>query len=139
MVCEVARAGQRRAQAEDGRPLRPVRRVNVSGAVLLGNTEKPHKRLFVVRDGQPLGECLLCGRKFFRGEEGEYQRHAVEHAKRDLDDLRALAPSAAKKGTLFDPADVDIDLRNHWRGVRRDMAVENRTEVRPSETAERGN
>lgn len=94
-----------------------------------------------LEDDRPLvGHCLFpgCGAKFYRGEEADYQRHAVGHAKRDLDAARALAPSAASAGTLFDPADVDRELQAHWRKVRGDMARERRTEVRSNETAERG-
>jgi hypothetical protein len=117
--------------------------VNISGAVLLGNTEKPRKRLFVQKgmEQQPLvGHCLVpgCGAKFYRGEEADYQRHAELHVKHDLDDLRAMAPSETKRGTLFDPADVDPELRAHWREVRERMKREGRTVVLPSETAERG-
>jgi hypothetical protein len=119
--------------------------MNISGAVLLGNTEKPRKRLMVpkgLEDDRPplVGHCLVpgCGAKFYRGEEADYQRHAEYHVKHDLDDLRALAPSETKRGTVFDPADVDPEVRAHWRKVRADMEREGRTEVRPNETAERG-
>lgn len=112
------------------------------GAVLLGNTERPAKRIFLPRGAAletPLvGKCLLCGQTFYRGEEADYQRHAEFHVKHDLDEIRAMAPSEKAKGTLFDPADVDLELRHHWQRVRRRMAVDGRTEVRPSETAERG-
>lgn len=118
--------------------------MNLSGAVLLGNTEKPRKRLMVPkgleRDQPLVGTCLVpgCGAKFYRGEEADYQRHAEHHAKHDLDDLRALAPSETNKGTIFGEDMKDRDLERHWRGVRERMEREHRTEVRPSEIAERG-
>lgn len=118
--------------------------MNLSGAVLLGNTEKPRKRLMVpkgLENDQPLvGKCLVpgCGAKFYRGEEADYQRHAEHHAKHDLDDLRLLAPSETNKGTIFGFDMKDRELERHWRGVRERMEREHRTEVRPSEVAERG-
>lgn len=96
-----------------------------SGAVILGQKRVIHK-------------CLLCGREFYEGEVEVFHDHAAKHARKDLDDIRALAPSHINKGKLFDPAERDRDLERHWRSVRRDMKREGRTEVRPNEMAERG-
>lgn len=108
--------------------------------VILGPQDVPRPaRLFVPRgvneSRRPVGTCLLCKAEFY--DPAEYQRHAANHVRKDIDELRAQAPSA-QKPSIFHPDSQDRELEKHWRGVRERMAKEKRTEVRPNELAERG-
>lgn len=86
--------------------------------------------------GEPIGRCHVCadvlGRetKFFRGEEGAWQRHVGECARAHLSEIRELA---AKRNPLPDYGDPEVE--QHMLGVGRRMLAEKRWEMRPSERA----
>lgn len=83
-----------------------------------------------------IGGCLVCGAKFYRGQEAIWQRHVVKCATSNIDELRASAPSETNKGTIFDPADRDADLERHFREVGERMRREGRWDVKPNERAD---
>lgn len=82
-----------------------------------------------------IGGCLVCGQKFYRGEEVKWQRHVVSCATSHIDELRAEVPSETNKGTIFDPADRDVELERHFRQVSETMRREGRWDVKPHERA----
>lgn len=113
----------------------------MSRGLLLGaDIPKRPFEIFVPRgledEPQPIvGKCLVpgCGATFYRGQEELWQRHVASCATRHIDELRALAPSEANKGTIFDHADRDLDLERHFREVGENMRREGRWDVLPRE------
>lgn len=109
--------------------------------VLLGRDEPRRRPEILVPpeyadEPQPIvGKCLQCGATFYRGEVTDWVNHLSECATEHLDEIRAEAPSEANKGTLFDPANEDHELQQHFRGVAERMKREGRTETRPNERA----
>lgn len=87
-----------------------------------------------------IGVCHVCplfGRetRFYAGEEQAWQRHVGQCARAHLDELRALAPSHADKGTPFDPENWDPEVDKHMLQVGKRMLEEGRFEVKPHERA----
>lgn len=86
---------------------------------------------------QPVFKCNVPGCKtvFYAGQERAYQRHVGVCARRNIDRIRAELPSEQNKGTIFDTANNDVELEQHFKGVWGRMKEEGRMEVKPNEAA----
>jgi hypothetical protein len=112
--------------------------------VILGEG-RPRLQILVPRgfEDKPVGRCMACAPArardglgpltFYAGQEEQWQAHVAACATRNLDDLRALAPSERAKGTIFAEDQQDRELEAHYAAVRERMRREGRTEVRPNE------
>lgn len=110
------------------------------GAVLLDKRRRTQHSLEILVPGgyetRPediVGHCLVCGSKFYRGEEEAWQRHVGDCARAHMDDILNSAPSVRDKGTPFEPWDPEVE--QHMLGVGRRMLAEGRREVLPHERA----
>ena len=84
----------------------------------------------------PPYSCLICGSKFYAGQESLWQRHVGDCARKNLDEIRATTPSARNKGTMFDDEVLgDPEIKQHFKKVRKTMEAEGRWEVNPNERA----
>lgn len=82
-----------------------------------------------------VGKCHVCGGEFGEGEEQRWQEHVGNCARAHMDEIRAMAPSEANKGTLWDPNEWDPEVDAHMLEVGRRMRREGRMVVKRSERA----
>lgn len=83
-----------------------------------------------------VGTCNFCGARFERnGEEVAWQRHTVACARKHIDDIRAMAPSEVKKGSIWDEESWDPEIAEHMQKLGLRMREEGRLEVKPHERA----
>lgn len=83
---------------------------------------------------EPNGHCNVCEQDLY-GTVGDMQRHMAACARRELDTIRAAAPSQQFKGSPFDRELWDVELEDHMEKVGKRMLAEGRMEVLPSEKA----
>lgn len=79
--------------------------------------------------------CTLCGARFTKSQAELYERHVGDCARKNIDEIRANAPSARRAGTPFDPNNWDPEVERHMLAVGRRMIAERRLEVKPHERA----
>lgn len=84
---------------------------------------------------EPNGHCNVCGEDLF-GTVGDMQKHMAACARAHLDEIRAAAPSATRKGGPFDPELWDPEAEAHLRKVGERMLKEGRLEMLPNERVE---
>lgn len=106
--------------------------------VILGGGDKPKANLEILvprgyEDAPPerIGRCLVCGQRFYRGEEANYIRHAGPCARKNIDKLQEQR--AQEKASIFAPWDPEVN--EHLLGVGRTMRAEGRMTMKPSERA----
>lgn len=113
-----------------------------SRGVILGARKPRALTLYVPKGyedrGSLVGRCLVpgCGAQFYQGEEGAWQRHVGDCARRHMDRIQAVSPQARFRGTVFDEDQWDPEVARYFRtrvGPR--MKEEGRLEVRPNERA----
>ena len=79
--------------------------------------------------------CTLCGARFTKSQAQLYEHHVGDCARKNIDEIRANAPSVRRAGTPFDPNNWDPEVEQHMLGVGRRMLREGRLEVKPHERA----
>lgn len=121
----------------------------MAGVILDPNGRRPPLEIIVpahlAEERVKVGVCTVCAAKraeqgepplkFYKGEEEAWQAHVGRCARANIDELRAASPSERAKGTIFDPADRDLELEKHFRGVADTMRREKRWTVRENERA----
>lgn len=83
---------------------------------------------------EPNGYCSICDSDLF-GTLSDCQKHMAVCARKNIDEIRAAAPSARHKGGPFDPESWDPEVEEHLRKVGERMLAEGRLEVKDSEKA----
>ena len=86
---------------------------------------------------EPNGHCNICDEDLF-GTVGDMQKHMSACARREIDAIRAAAPSQRKKGGPFDPELWDPEAEAHIRAVGERMLAEGRLEMRENERIKNG-
>lgn len=80
-----------------------------------------------------VGLCRVCGERFYKGRESEWQKHVGKCAKRNIDELRA--ESLRQRIPIFDENTWDPEVAAHLKRVGVQMLREGRLEMRPHERA----
>lgn len=104
--------------------------------MILGEQPKPALEILVPADyaeREVFGRCLVCGAKFYAGQEAVWEKHVGPCARANIDALQAESPISRNRGTIFDPETWDPELDAHFREVGKTMKREGRLEVKPSE------
>ena len=84
---------------------------------------------------EPNGYCSVCDCDLF-GDVESMQRHMAACVRRNIDEIRAQAPSQQFKDTVFDPNTWNPEVEEYLAGVGERMLAEGRLEMLPSERVE---
>jgi hypothetical protein len=114
----------------------------VSRRLILPGDTKPGLQILVPRgyeddgtlpDQTPVGLCLICEAKFYRGQEDEWQRHVGACARAHRAEIEEALEKRRK--SIFNEDNWDPEIAAHMREVGERMKREGRLEVLPSERA----
>lgn len=85
------------------------------------------------REQERIGACLVCGARFYRGQETTWTRHVGECARANMDRLIAESPRTLMP--ILQPEAWDPEIEAHMRKLGKKMTAEDRLEVKPHERA----
>lgn len=80
-----------------------------------------------------VGVCSTCDRRFYRGEEEDWQRHVGKCARQHLPEILAAREDRKKRLAVFQEENWDVELQAHLNKVGERMLREGRLEMKPNE------
>jgi len=106
------------------RRIRPVLPVAERGGLILPG--------HYARQGERVGVCSTCDKRFYRGEEQAWQKHVYECAKAHLSEILAAREEQKRRLAIFHESD-NPDRDAHLAKVGEQMLREGRLVMKKSE------